>query len=97
MDAQKNQQTDEILNAILPPRYIVVLSACTGTLSVADKGEGGDQEPGPTPPPLPHLILGEKKKIAEGRKRGRASKKNAPFSSLGRDLSLALFICYRSK
>lgn len=22
MDAQKNQQTDEILNAILPPRYI---------------------------------------------------------------------------
>ena len=40
MDAQKNQQTDEILNAILPPRYMVVLSACTGTLSVADKGEG---------------------------------------------------------
>ena len=45
MDAQKNQQTDEILNAILPPRYMVVLSACTGTLSMADKGEGGDQGP----------------------------------------------------
>ena len=39
MDAQKNQQTDEILNAILPPRYMVVLSACTRTLCLYVVGQ----------------------------------------------------------
>ena len=38
MDAQKNQQTDEILNAILPPRYMVVLSACSCTLCLCVVG-----------------------------------------------------------
>jgi len=50
-------------------------------LTVADLGEGNGR-PAPPPPPS-HLILGEKR-IAEGRKTGRASKKNKnelPLSS----------------
>ena len=49
MDAQKNQQTDEILNAILPPRYMVVLS-CACALTVADQGEGRGPGLRPHPP-----------------------------------------------
>lgn len=34
MDAQKSQQTDEILNAILPPRYLYLLLFCTACMHI---------------------------------------------------------------
>ena len=48
---------------------------------------------GAPPPPPPHLILGEKGKMTEGRKAGRASKiKPAPSLAQSLDLPLAVML-----
>lgn len=56
------------------------------------KGRGGDQGSGPT-----SHILGEKKQITGGRKKWQGKKKIPHLLGQGLDLSLALFICCRSK